>query len=116
MLKPADFIKAGYRKYPIGSFDRSTTLADFSLQKRIDDDKGKKYFITIYVYDYVKSNHAGKMQKDWGFAPKSQFCRGKHPTIDTELIVDTNTSIEEIEATFEALFTASGAEYYELWD
>lgn len=113
MLKPNDFIKAGYKRFELSSFDKSNTLADHAMQKRIDDEKGIKYYITVYVYDYRDKGLEGK---EYGFAPKVQFRSEEKPTVNTELIIDNRTSIEEIEATFEVLFSATKAEYCSYYD
>ncbi len=115
MLKPEDFIAKGYRKLELTSFQKQHTLADYMLCKTIDDGRGKKYSIDIYVYDYSKQERF----KDWpkyGFQPEVQFREGKYPAINTQLILDKDSTIEEIEGTFEALFVASGAEYESYYD
>lgn len=116
MLKPENFTKAGYKKFELSSFEKQDTLASYALHKRIDDEKGIKYYITVYVYDYKKQFQEGCCYKEYGFAPKVQFRNGSSPTVNTELIIDDRTSIEEIEATFEVLFTATKAEYYSYYD
>lgn len=116
MLKPEDFTKAGYKKFELSSFEKQSTLAEYALHKRIDDEKGIKYYITVYVYDYKKRFQEGSSYKEYGFAPKVQFRNAANHAVNTELIIDDRTSIEEIEATFEVLFTATKAEYYSFYD
>lgn len=114
MLTPQHFIEKGYKRRELGNYEKNT-LADYLLQKLIDDEDGKKYYINIYVYDYSKQERF----KDWpkyGFQPEVQFREGKHPTINTQLILDKDSTIEEIEGTFEALFVSSGAEYESYYD
>jgi hypothetical protein len=45
-IKEKDFIDAGYKRFnPNGQKN-----ADFGLQKLISDDKGKKYYLTVFAY------------------------------------------------------------------
>ena len=52
-MTPDDWIAAGYKRYEVRN-KQTNKLADFLLQKRFDDDVGKKYFITVYCYDRTK--------------------------------------------------------------
>jgi hypothetical protein len=45
------FLDAGFKKFPKNDFQE---YAEFGLQKRIEDEKGTKYFVTLYVYDFSK--------------------------------------------------------------
>ena len=63
-LVPEDWIAKGYKQF------KSTIkpLADFGLQKRFDDENGKRYFITVWVYDnsaYMDSYEGLSM---WSFS------------------------------------------------
>ena len=116
MLKPEDFIAKGYRKLELSSFQKQHTLADYMLCKTIDDERGKKYSIIVYVYEHYKQKYYKPDMPAYGYQPDVQFREGKHPTINTQLILDKDSTIEEIEGTFEALFVASGAEYESYYD
>ena len=50
MLTIQNWLDAGYKKYYGGHLNN----ADFLLQKRFDDEVGKKYFIDIWVYEHSK--------------------------------------------------------------
>mgnify|MGYP003593783601 CR=1 FL=1 len=116
MLKPEDFISKGYRKIELTSFQKKESLADYLLCKAITDESGKKYSIAVYVYEHYKENYYNpEIMHAYSYQPDVQFREGKHPTINTQLIIDSNTTIQEIEDTFEVLFVASGACYYEYY-
>ena len=116
MLKPEDFIAKGYRKFELSTFQKQQTLADYVLCKTIDDERGKKYTIAVYVYEHYKQKYYKQEMQAYGYQPDVQFREGKHPTINTQLILDKESTIQEIEDTFEALFVASGAEYESYYD
>ena len=114
MLTPQHFIEKGYKRRELGNYEKNT-LADYLLQKLIDDEDGKKYYIDIYVYDYSTQERF----KDWpkyGFQPEVQFREGKHPTMNVQVLIDSSTTVQEIEDTFEELFKSTGAEYYSLYE
>lgn len=114
MLTPQHFIEKGYKRRELGNYEKNT-LADYLLQKLIDDEDGKKYYINIYVYDYSKHERA----KDWskyGFQSEVQFREGKHPAMNVQVLIDSRSTVQEIEDTFEELFKSTGAEYYSLYE
>ena len=82
-LTPEDWEAQGYKRF------KSTIKPNvaFGLQKRFDDEIGKKYFITIWVYDYEDDYHKRFMNlsrwKDqfsrYGFQPDVQFTCNEVP-------------------------------------
>jgi len=52
-LTPEDWEAQGYERF------KSTIKPHvaFGLQKRFDDETGKKYFITVWVYDHEDEYH-----------------------------------------------------------
>ena len=114
MLTPQHFIEKGYKRRELGNYEKNT-LADYLLQKLIDDEDGKKYHINIYVYDYSTQERF----KDWpkyGFQPEVQFREGKHPAMNVQVLIDSRSTVQEIEDTFDELFKSTGAEYYSLYE
>ena len=45
-----DFINRGYKRFENHA---EFNHAAFGLQKRIDDEHGKKYFITVWAYEWT---------------------------------------------------------------
>lgn len=108
MLNEAGLLLNGYRR-----FDTRTEpfkLADYLLQKCIRDDKGKKYYITVYVYDRSKYNHP--YITGLGFQPEEQFREdGVTSTVDDTYHDDENTTVESMEEFFDALWAHLGKPY-----
>jgi len=107
-------------------FKSSFKTAIRGFQKKIKDDKGIKYFITIWHY-----NHAEQLQRD-------DILQGDSYTADSQFrfnktIKDATCNIEywgevlpneywevitlkDIEDFFEDFFNKMKPDYYELWD
>ncbi len=119
MLTPQHFIEKGYKRRELGNYEKNT-LADYLLQKLIDDEDGKKYYINIYVYDYSNFDYSKHERvKDWpkyGFQSEVQFREGKHPAMNVQVLIDSRSTVQEIEDTFEELFKSTGAEYESYYD
>lgn len=112
MLTPEDWIEKGYRRF---NEVKHMTNADFGLQKCIRDDKGKKYYITVYVYDNSKYNHIDCFKRNpWSFAPDCQFC-GPLLTTNIELILSETSTIEDVEKHMESLWIHTGSVYYDTY-
>ena len=113
-LTPEDWEAKGYKRFE-STFKPN---AAFGLQKRFDDEIGKKYFITIWVYDHEDEYHRQFMGlpqwKDqfsrYGFQPDVQFTYSDIP-FDISLHFSNSdkwgvTPIEYVERffVFEVLF------------
>ena len=115
-LTPEDWIAKGYKQF------KSTIkpLADFGLQKRFDDENGKRYFITVWVYDnsaYMDRYEGWSM---WSFQPDVQFKMEDGTTFDVVYHHTNNTqwgvtSIDDVEAFFYNMWEKLGCQYYEKW-
>jgi hypothetical protein len=108
-LTVEDWLEAGYNR-----FDQVTHIkkyASFGLQKCIRDDLGKKYFITVYVYKMYDPNY-GTITS---FAPDAQFLNDESYAVNTEIIMHSSTSIQDVEDVIEKLWIAVGQPYYSLW-
>lgn len=108
-----DWLDAGYKRY-----DQTThNLSDFLLQKRFDDEVGKKYFINVWVYEHFNKEYyrVNPHMSEVSFSPEVQFRRDEEnkPTVDVSLICYENTTIAEIEQEFEKLWEFLGKPYYE---
>ena len=110
-LTPEDFIQAGYKKFQ----NTAGKLADFGLQKLFADEHGKRYYLTVWAYDW-KDYPNIYQQHPWGFEPDVQFTGSKYKTSNVQLIIDDSTTVKEIEDTYEAFWEMLGKPYYEFFD
>ena len=111
MLTVEDFIKSGYKKFNTNGLKSS----DFGLQKRIDDAKGQKYYITVWVYDYSGYEHYQDENK-YRFMPDVQFTMlNESRRITLNMHVDENDTVEDIESFYDLLWKRLKCDYYEKW-
>ena len=116
-LTPEDWIDKGYKKLT-SSFK---PYAAFGLQKRFDDDIGKCYFITVWVYDNTQYLDRHENRSKWGFQPEIQFTTKDDKTFDVTFHHRNDlkwgvTSIEEVEAFFYNMWEDMDCDYYETWE
>lgn len=113
MLTVQDWLDAGYKRYN----NHMYKSADFLLQKRFDDEIGKKYFIDIWVYEHFNkvyfSNNPGL--KPVSFQPEVQFQRGEDMTLDFTLHMKQDSDIADVEQQVEHLWVLLEKPYYEKW-
>ena len=85
----------------------------FAFQKRFDDEKGKKYFIDIYIHKELVHPYTNE---SLGFAIESStqltFGEERYP-VNIELFA--GWSIEEIENKVQEIWEKCNANYYEEW-
>lgn len=113
MLKEEDFLINGYKRFDGGS--AQLKHADYLLQRCIRDEIGKKYFITVYVYDFSRYNQPHL--KGLSFMPDVQFREGGVcPTIDVTYIDDESTTLESMETFFENLWVHLGKPYADRYE
>ena len=110
MLTEQDFINQGYKKFT----QKFLNQADFGLQKLIKDEKGKKYYITVYVFDFSKFPGYTHEQR-YSFQPDVQFKTQSGEYLNISMILNTDTDIPTIERYFEEIFEKMNIQYYELW-
>lgn len=104
MLTAQDFLDAGYRKF---DYTGLRNQAAFGLQKRFGDDTGIKYFITIWAYAPYRTG------TDWSFSPDLQFSRHGKATMNIELLLDSDATVQSIEEDVANLWDTLDANYYE---
>lgn len=110
MLKVEDFLKAGYKKFA----NPGINSAEYGLQKCISDEKGKKYFIDVWVYDFSMYKQVPEHQ--WNrFSSEANF-ESKDLSFKTTLIQNEKTTVKNIEEFFESIWVKLGCGYYKLWD
>lgn len=108
-----DWIDAGYKRFELT--DRLLNKnADFGLQKSFRDEQGKKFYITVYVYDRDKYPNKYKVDR-YGFMPTANFdLRDNQPFFNVDM--NGTFTIEECEAWFERMFEFFGRPYYALYE
>lgn len=117
-MEVQEWIDRGYRRYEVPENSREfNKLADFILQKRFDDEVGKKYYITVYCYDRSKyPDHALEHVKDlprYGYMPTVHLAlRDNQPFFGIEM--NGITSIDEVESYMEKFWLMLNKPYYEL--
>lgn len=116
-----DWIAAGYKRYEVTNRELNK-LADFLLQKRFDDDEGKKYFITVYCYDrtnYPEPHMSFFKNKSIAYTPTAQFVLGDnlpHFNIEMNGIESMAGGIKAVEDWFEVFWKVFRQPYYEKWE
>jgi hypothetical protein len=116
-MKLNDWTERGYRRYEVAHNNREMNkLADFILQKRIDDKRGKKYFITVYCYDRTKYPDPHReffKDRPIGYMPTVQMVLGDDkPHFNIEMNGDF-FFVDEVEAYFEKFWNLLERPYYE---
>lgn len=118
MLTVEDWTDRGYKRFEISDNARDINkLADFMLQRRFDDGKGKKYFITVYCYDRNRypAHIRERLHERYGFMPTVHMSlRDNQPFFNIEM--NGITSIDEVESYMEKFWLMLDKPYYEEWD
>ena len=87
------------------------------MQKRIDDVYGKKYFINVKGYNWKEFQERNPHIPEYSFAPDIQFqFDDGRPTMNVELILYNEHTIETVEKQFENLWVLLGKPYYQGWE
>lgn len=113
MLTIQDWLAAGYRRYD----GQNLNNADFLLQKRFDDTEGKKYFLDVWAYDNRKFEFYRNNPElsAWSYQPDVQFQRRGDITLNITLLINENSTIQEIEQQVEKLWLFLDKPHYEKW-
>ena len=110
MITKEALLAAGYRPF------KQKNIKEFTnsfYQKRFDDEKGKRYFITIGEYDYRKYLDRIPALPDFSYSPDGQF---KSNGVAFEIEMLTPESVEQMEAFFERMWADMKCDYYEEWE
>jgi len=113
MIPVQGWIDSGYEKF--SAVRHVKPYAAFGLQKLISDHIGKRYYITVFVYDNTNHKASGRMPEtspDYSFSPDVQFS-GEINTTCVELIMHENSTIKDVEIHFDILWNALGKPYDE---
>ena len=112
-----EWLSAGYKRFELRDNALSKS-ADFGLQKLFRDDTGKRYYITVYVYD--RTRYPGYPWQDalpepYGLMPTTQFNVGEEdsyarPFFNIEM--NGKFTVTEAEEWFNKLWELFGKPYY----
>lgn len=91
------------------------------IQKRITDERGIKYFITIYHYNFKQQFPNSHAEDEDRYRCECQFSVAEDKTVDISLAADflpnnygrKIMTIDEMEQFFEDMFIHLKADYYE---
>lgn len=93
----------GYKEFEIPPFDE---YVDRFFQKKIKDDKGIKYFIDVYEYEFMDScNYEFRLTTN-----KDKFW------VSARLYSIDNMTLDEIEREIENIWKKCNFNYYELYE
>ena len=110
MLTREALLTAGYKLFTQKNVKEFTNSF---YQKRFDDGKGKRYFITIAEYDNRAYQDSHPMLPEFSYSPDTQF-NSNGVTFNVEMF--TPESVEQMEAFFERMWVQMGCDYYETGD
>jgi len=102
-----DWLNAGYKGYEVPARSEAFKLADFLLQKRIEE----KYYITVCVYDHSRyPDYPEAYTEQYNFMPTSRFSIGEDKPF-FEVSMNGEFTVEECEMWLEKLWnTLHGGE------
>lgn len=106
-----DWINSGYKRFE--QVKHIKPYAEFGLQKLVSDQTGKRYFITVFVYDNRRFKSDGKLPidyQDYSFEPDIQFadsskCQPIVPCLS--LILHKGATVEGVERLVDKHWLAS---------
>lgn len=105
-----DLLSRGYKKH-VSESNKIFKMTDTLFQKRISDEKGKKYFINLWYY--AEGRH-GQTSLPESIQADVQF--------ETDGVTDENMNVvlftqdvDKIEEVFENMWVTLNLGYYELW-
>ena len=107
MITKEQLIAAGYKPFMQRNIKEYT---ESFYQKRFDDGKGKKYFITIAEYDH---RDYPQVPYDFSYEPDVQFVT-HGVTFNTTML--SPESVEQMEEFFEKMWFNLDCDYYAEWD
>lgn len=121
MLTIEQLEKAGYKRYSDNTKRTQNCVNDpykGTWQKRFDDERGKKYFINIAMWNFWDSDFKNSYMGDNGpdFQAYTQFNGDNDFTFNVELLHNAGRDLKAIEMWFEKMWVEIGdSNYYEFW-
>ena len=116
-LTPDMWLAAGYKKFNLSS--ALNKLADYGLQKLFSDSMGKQYYLTVYVYENFNKNYYAKYNGailPYSFSPEAQFAPEGKMTFNSQFIMNSNKTIDDVEKQVQELWVSIGCPYYDLYN
>ena len=111
-LTPKDWLDAGYRRC-----NQKFRDSDYLVQKLFSDNVGKRYYLTVYVYENCTKSYYEKFQGSlnaYSFMPDVQFLHENKLGLNIQLLLQDDTSILQVEEQVDHLWIVLGKPYYEL--
>ena len=115
ILEPQDWLNAGYTKHGVSTIVDDT--ADYMLQKLFKDAKGKRYYLSVFVYENFNKPYFKTYPQlhRYSYMPDVQFLRENSFGFNVQLLLPEQAGIAEIEHQIEQVWKAVGEPYYEYW-
>ena len=118
-----ELLDNGYKEFKPNPIIRK---ADRAFQKRVENDIGKKYFITIYYYNSFTDNidresyeidlQFNKIVDNIEFTNNILIFGFGNYNEEKKIIEYDNVNIKDVEKYIEELWSKNEFEYYELWE
>lgn len=100
----------GYKRFPTNSINHP--LAVCGYQKRVEDDKGIKYFINAYEYNFEDLHNYPGSKISYQF--EEQFKLHDDEAVRVTYLYNKTKALKDIEDWFENTFKNLSCIYYEL--
>lgn len=107
-------IRHGFKKFT-NQLEKSSVGYIYSYQLRVDDDKGKKYFIDVDLYDYNLTPFVKTVPKSFLEDLRPQFYAQFNSKGETFNVEWLEKDVEGAIAFFERLWQSMRCDYYENW-
>lgn len=107
LINQENLIKAGYKQFNSYLNQSRTYLA--SYQKKVRDENGIKYYITIAFYDLRELDKTAGIQ----FQAEAQFCLKDGFTFEVSGFDNKEITIEELESFYGKIWDGMDCEYQE---
>ena len=102
-------IERNFKKFKPGPYLSEGVEACF--QKRYDDERGKKYFITINKWEPFTHPHTGKtFPPDYEYTAQL-YKKDTHDAVD--ILFHSSWNLEDVEEYLEMMFDTGKFDYYE---
>ncbi len=112
-ISPEDWEAKGYKRFS-NTHHLLGDYCSFGLQKLVSDEIGKKYYITVKVYDNSDLVERGQNISSWSYSPSLQFI-SEGVTFDFDPFFH-DTTIEGMEKFIQGVWDKLDCDYYETWD
>lgn len=103
-------LKKGYKEFKPSPLTNENIVKAF--QKRFDDDKGKKYFITIYKWDWCRFHRED--MPDYSYELETQLYK-KDSHCPLNLTFFGGWTVDDVENHLEETWNSDIYDYYELF-